>query len=461
MRSLEIEKSYGAQKVRLSLPSLETELLLFLLEQANKLANCAIYALRQSVIWFGRSSFHACMVKNELQTYLKENVHYTILHSQAGQSVIHKIAENFNAYQEGIRAFFIGENAIKPSLPKYRKKGGLHEITYPEQALKKKYDESGYPMLGFPLGWDIKKLYGTDMHGIDYIWMPYPTNINPADIVEVTISPQNGDLYAVFVYKVSPLVRPSLNYELALGIDHGVNNWLTCVPNTGKQGFIIDGKQLKGFNQLYHKEVAKTKKGKPEGFWNKHLDRLTGKRNRQMHDATNKAAKLIIDYCVSGHIGNIVFGWNLGQSQRISMGRKNNQNFATIPTGKLKERLKQLCNSHGIHFHETEESYTSKSSFFDNDELHVFGEKPESWKPSGKRTKRGLYVTSEGFHISSDANGACNILRKIAVSIGISLSEITISCCQFLDRIYLWKRSKEQKHNVKVQQLAAKAIGAH
>jgi len=318
------------------------------------------------------------------------------------------------------------------------------------------------------LGWDIKKLYGSDMHDIDYIWMPYPTNINPADIVEVTISPQNGDLYAVFVYKALKLsgveasteIKPLLNYELALGIDHGVNNWLTCVPNTGKQGFIVDGKQLKAFNQLYHKEVSKAKTGKPVGFWSSHLDRLTGKRNRQMHDATNKAAKFIIDYCLSEKIGNIVFGWNKGQSQRMEMGRKNNQQFATIPTGKLKERLKQLCSSYGIHFHETEESYTSKSSFFDNDDLHVFGEKPESWKASGKRTKRRLYITGAARHISSDANGACNILRKIALQLGISLSKISVNCCQILDRVYLWKRSREQKNNVKVQQLAAKAIAA-
>jgi putative transposase len=450
---------YGAQKVRLSLPSMETELVLFLLEQANKLANCAIYDLRQSVIWFGRTRFHLEIVKNELQTELKENIHYTILHSQAGQSVLHKIAENFNAYAEGVSTFFRGENPVKPKLPDYRKKGGLHEITYPAQALQKKYDVQGYPVLGFPLGWDIKKLYGEDMHQIDYIWMPYPTNINPKDIVEVTISPQNGDLYAIFVHKVPPITPPSLNYQLALGIDHGVNNWLTCVPNTGKPGFIIDGKQLKGFNQLYHKEVAKTKKDKPEGFWNSHLDRLTGSRNRRMHDAVNKAAKFIVDYCRAEKIGNIVFGWNKGQSQNIKMGRKNNQSFETIPTGRLKERLKQLCDLHGIRFHETEESYTSQSSFFDNDDLHVFGEKPESWKASGKRTQRGLYVTSFGFHISSDANGACNILKKVATTIGISLDNITVSCCQFLDRIFLWKRSKEQQ--VKVQQLAAEAIGAN
>lgn len=130
---LESKEIYGAQKVRLSLPSMEKELILFLLEQANKLANCAIYALRQSVIWFGRTSFHLEIVKNELQTELKENIHYTILYSQAGQSVLHKIAENFKSYQEGNDAFFRGENPHRPKLPSYRKKGGLHEITQPSK----------------------------------------------------------------------------------------------------------------------------------------------------------------------------------------------------------------------------------------------------------------------------------------------------------------------------------------
>ncbi|MBW4590783.1 RNA-guided endonuclease TnpB family protein [Aetokthonos hydrillicola Thurmond2011] len=450
--------NYGAQKVRLDLPTMETELVEFLLQQANKLANCAIYGLRQSIIWFGRTSFHLEVVKNELQTEFKENIHYTILHSQAAQSVLHKTAENFYGYQNSLIAYWNGQNPIKPRMPHYRKKGGLHEITYPSQALKKKYDEDGQAILGLPLGWDIKKLYWEDMHQIDYIWIPYPTNINPDDIIEVTLSPQNGELYAIFVYKLAPVNTVSLDYSLALGIDHGVNNWLTCVPNTGKKGFVVDGRQLKQFNQFYHKQVSKAKTDKPQGFWSGHLDRITAKRNRRMHDATNKAARVIIDYCLAQGIGNIVFGWNKGQSQSTHMGRQNNQSFSTIPTGKLKERLHQLCELYGIRFIETEESYTSKSSFFDNDALHVFGEKPESWKPSGKREKRGLYVTAKGYHISSDANGACNILRKIAPSIGVSLSNITIKCCQFLERIYLWKRSCEQ--HVKAPQLAAKAIGA-
>jgi len=76
------------------------------------------------------------------------------------------------------------------------------------------------------------------------------------------------------------------------------------------------------------------------------------------------------------------------------MGRVNNQKFVSVPTARVKDRIARLCQLHGIKFVETEESYTSKASFIDNDFLPTYGEKPTSWKSSGKRTKRGLFRTA-------------------------------------------------------------------
>jgi transposase len=121
----------------------------------------------------------------------------------------------------------------------------------------------------------------------------------------------------------------------------------------------------------------------------------------------------------------IVFGWNDGQKNGINLGSKTNQSFVQIPTGRLKERLRELCAVHGIQYLETEESYTSKSSFLDGDLLPTFGEKPESWSPSGKRVSRGQYKTAQGFLINADCNGAANIIKKVATQIGISLSRVS------------------------------------
>ncbi|MEN9272153.1 MAG: transposase, partial [Gloeomargarita sp. DG_1_5_bins_55] len=202
-------------------------------------------------------------------------------------------------------------------------------------------------------------------------------------------------------------------------IDHGINNWLTCVSTVGTS-FIIDGRHLKSKNQWYNKRVAE-----PQGFWSKQLAAITEKRNRQMRDAINKAAKLIINHCLKNRIGTVVFGWNTGQKDGVNMGAKNNQNFVQIPTGRVKERIKQLCEQYGLRFVETEESYTSRASFLDSDKLPKIGEKPEQWQESGERVKRGLYQTAANWYINADANGAANIISKVAATLGLDLSGVS------------------------------------
>ena len=67
----------------------------------------------------------------------------------------------------------------------------------------------------------------------------------------------------------------------------------------------------------------------------------------------------------------------------------------------------------GIQVILTEESYTSKASFIDNDPIPVYkkGEKNQ-WTFSGKRVKRGLYRTGSGRLVNADVNGSLNIMRK-------------------------------------------------
>jgi IS605 OrfB family transposase len=249
-------------------------------------------------------------------------------------------------------------------------------------------------------------------------------NIN--QIREVRIVPRNNEFYAEYVYEYGnqgATCSLELDHTQALGIDPGGNNWVTCVSTLGKS-FILDGRKLKSINQLYHKRVATIKEGKPQGFWNDELARLTEKRNLRMRDAINKAARFIINHCLANRIGVIVFGWNTGQKDGSNLGARNNQNWVQIPTGRLKQRVQQLCEASGIQFIETEESYTSQASFLDGDFLPTIGEKPESWKPSGARVKRGLYRTALGWLINADCNGAANVIRKVATQLGLNLAKV-------------------------------------
>lgn len=109
-----------------------------------------------------------------------------------------------------------------------------------------------------------------------------------------------------------------------------------------------------------------------------------------------------------------------------------------MPLSKLKDRLKQLCELHGVRFEETEEAYTSKASFLDGDSLPKYGEKPEGWKASGKRVKRGLYQSGNGSVVNADLNGAANILRKVASKLGIDLNQLGRRSLTTVARIRLW-----------------------
>ena len=95
------------------------------------------------------------------------------------------------------------------------------------------------------------------------------------------------------------------------------------------------------------------------------------------------------------------------------MGRRNNQNFVSVPHARFIEMLTYKAQLVGIQVIVTEESYTSKASFLDLDPLPVYGVDAANVPPfSGKRIKRGLYRAANGRRIHADVNGAYNILRK-------------------------------------------------
>ena len=127
----------------------------------------------------------------------------------------------------------------------------------------------------------------------------------------------------------------------------------------------------------------------------------------------SKAAKYVINYCLNHDIGTLVVGYNETFQNLSKLGCVNNQNFVNIPFGKFRDKLRYLCELNGITFIKQEESYTSKSSFFDNDRLPVYNaDNVKEYRFSGRRIHRGLYRTKSGMLFNADVNGALNILRK-------------------------------------------------
>jgi len=421
-------KSMGVQQVLLH-PDMETKSILnYLCEQSGKHYNNGVYFARQTFFKTGK------LLTGKFDLVYEPTVSKTIVakslpSTPAGQTLL-SVTEAFKSFK-GLRELYSkGQLHFKPKAPDYLKGSKLFKVAYPNSGGQKPILKNG--QLRFSLGLAVRRWFG-----VSELFLPMPSNIDISEVKEFTILPKNGAFYLELSYELASQ-KHELDINQALSIDLGTaDNLAACVDTLGNS-LLVDARAMKAMNQVWNKKVSTRKDGKEHAYWDDWLDRVTRKRNHQMRDGVNKAAKLIIDHCLKFGIGTLVIGWNEGFKTNANMGKVNNQKFVQMPLGKLKERLKQLCELHGVRFEETEEAYTSKASFLDGDSLPKYGEKPEGWKASGKRVKRGLYQSGNGSVVNADLNGAANILRKVASKLGIDLNQLGRRSLTTVARIRLW-----------------------
>jgi len=438
------KKQMGVQQMLLH-PDKETKAILeYLCEQSGKLYNNGVYLARQTFFKTGKLLTGKFDLVYE-PTVGKSKIAKSLPSTPAQQTLL-SVTEAFKSYKGLRKLWFKGQLPDKPKPPSYLKGTKLFKIAYPNSGGQKPKVVEG--QIQFSLGLTVKRWFG-----IDSFKLPVPTNLDLTTVKEWTILPKNGVFYLEASYEVKSQetflglddLPQDARRAVALSIDLGTaDNLAACVDTLGNS-FLIDARAMKAFNQYWNKQVATRKEGKPEGYWDAWLDRVTRKRNHRMRDGINKAARIIVNHCLKYGIGAIVLGWNEGFKCNANMGRLNNQKFVQMPLGKLKDRIEQLCNLYGIKLVITEESYTSKASYLDGDSLPKYGEsvagrspKPDGWKASGRRTKRGLYKSQNGSLVNADLNGAANIMSKVARKLGIDLDRLGRRCLTTVARVRLW-----------------------
>ena len=204
--------------------------------------------------------------------------------------------------------------------------------------------------------------------------------------------------------------KPKQNQRIA-SIDLGLNNLATVVTNDGDNPILISGKKIKSINQYYNKMTSKKKSLLPYNvFTSKSLDRLWLKRNNKISYEIHKITKFLANYFDERDVSKVIIGNNSGWKNGINLGRRNNQNFVSIPYSKFINQLTYKCQLLGITVVTREESYTSKASFLDYDEIPNYKDEVIP-KFSGKRIKRGAYKSKTRI-INADVNGAYNTMVK-------------------------------------------------
>ena len=365
---------------------------------AKNLYNQAVYNIRQ--YYFQEKKF---LNYNKNNSLLKSSENYKTLNSNMSQQILKEVDGSFKSFFGLLKKKNKGIYNAKVKLPSYLPKNSFTTLVIGFVRLNE-------DTLVIPYSNSFKKNHKK-------ISIKIPPILLDKKIKEIRIIPKfNARFFEVqYTYKVQEQQR-NLDKNHALAIDFGINNLATCVTSKGRS-FIIDGKKLKSINQWFNKENArlqsikdKQKYGKKPTLRQKYL---YSSRNNKVNDYMSKTVRKIINYCLENNIGTLVCGYNETFQRNSNIGKANNQTFVNIPFGKLREKLEYLCKLYSLRFVEQEESYTSKSSFFDMDILPKFeADKPQTYSFLGKRIKRGVYQTSKGYILNADVNGALNILRK-------------------------------------------------
>jgi putative transposase len=365
---------------------------------SKNLYNYANYIVRQEFISTSKQKQeglleHAIYLNyHEVRKLVINQIDYISLPRKVSNQILMLLDKNWKSFFKSIKDYNVNPQKYlgRPKLPKYKDtKNGRFVTTYELGAISSKELKN-----------NIIKLSGTEIK----------INTNQSNIKQCRIIPSNNQYVIEVLYKVDDTLLKKDNNRLC-AIDLGISNLATVVSNCKEvKPFVINGKPLKSANQYYNKKKAKLQ-SKLEKRQNrkssKNLTKLTNKRNNIVDNFLHNSSRYIVNHLVSNEINTLIIGNNKNWKQEINIGKVNNQNFVNIPHSKFIDMLTYKCELRGIKVIITEESYTSKCSFLDLEEI----KKQENY--AGKRVKRGLFKSANGTLINADINGGYNILRKV------------------------------------------------
>ena len=400
---------------------------------SKNIYNQALYNVRQH--YFENKKYLSYVDNYHLTK--KQNSYYE-LPTKVSCQTIRLVDQNFKSFF----ALLKKKNRIA-KIPKYlHKEKGRYLTKFPKQAISIKHFKKTGRLLLSKTNIDINTRI-TDFNDIKEVRIVPRVDHYVIEVVYEKLEKLNG-----IDINIDDISNSDINNKsniIVSSIDVGLNNLATVgFNNIDLKPFIINGKPLKSINQYYNKKKSKyqsllditnnrcdtinnsdtndkidsnnnsnnikdnsnNKNTKKYGKTSKRIKSLTYKRNNKIDNYLHKASRMLVNQLVSNKVNVLVIGKNTGMKQDINIGKKNNQNFVQAPVFKFLNMVSYKSKLEGIKIIWQEESYTSKCSFLDDEEV----KKHDSYL--GKRIKRGLFRSSTGKLINSDLNGAYNIMKK-------------------------------------------------
>lgn len=369
---------------------------------SKNLYNAANYIVRQEYIFN-----HHYIPYLQLDKRMQRHPDYCALPRKVSQWVLRQVNLDWQAHFSARDEWEVHPERFlgRPKLPTYKDKtNGRNLLVYTAQAVGKRAFEEKGVLQPSQLGIVVETKQKT--------------------FNQVRVVPRKTH-YVVEVVYTAPVQSADVDSNRVAAIDIGLDNLATVTSNQPDfRPLLINGRPLKAINQFYNKERARLQSQlNGEQKTSRRIDALTDKRNRRVNAYLHRASRHIIERLITCRIGMLVIGKNDGWKQKINLGNRTNQSFVQIPHARFIDMLIYKAERLGIKVIVTEENYTSKCSFLDNEPVG----KHEVY--AGRRVKRWLFVASNGKEIHADVNGSLNILRKVIPNAfeagGIAASVVT------------------------------------
>lgn len=366
--------------------------------KSKNLYNTGLYVERQAFLEKDPSFKDIKFIPEfTLIDYLKESESFKALPCSISQQILKKVTQNFQSFFKAVKDYnkhpekYLG----RPKLPKYKdSKTGRFPLILNYNAFRfnKEYITFHKVLKGFK----VKTHLNPEKHILrEARFLPYKTHIT---------------LEVVYEIKEEPLEVPT-DFKYLAGIDLGIDNFSTIsILKSDTNPLIINGKGLKSYNKYFNKKLANLKskaKLKNNKYTTKRIQRLIKKRNNYIDTWIHKASRITANYLYKNQVKAVIIGKNKNWKQNSKLSKKINQTFIQIPFESYIQRLTYKCQDLGIKVYIVEESYTSGTSYLDN-ELPT-----KDFYNKNRRIQRGLFRTNKNKLINSDVNAAFQITKKV------------------------------------------------
>ena len=352
--------------------------------KANNLYNQCVYFAKHS----DNLSEDLKNLDKVMKSFPDEHDNYRSFgYARCAQQILRLFQRNLRSYFAAIKDY--AKNSTKyngrPCFPKFRKSGERFQVSFTNQSTRLIDNVINIAPKTFENKLSIKL-----------------RTRSAKKLCQVVFAPRNDYFLVYAIYEADPIMSEKTNKVAA--IDIGLSNLATVTFSEDDDPILYRSDLTKinhDFNQTTSNYVSILKKTQNKDT-SKRRKRYSEKYSGLIEDRLHKISRAIINDLSHRGVSTVIVGKNTGQ--KIGNRLKN---FVQVPLFRLINMIKYKAELAGITFIQVNESYTSGTSFLDN-ELPT-----KEYYNKERRKHRGLFLSNNSKQINADVNASFQIMKKI------------------------------------------------